>query len=391
MSLRRADEAVTPIIGTVFILGITVAGMAVILLLGAPVLQRLQDEGALRSMAGQLETVRSEVSSLSIPQTAKAPAIAGSGGSISLESGDHIMVTVDMDTNALYRSCDFHVSGWSDFTAVGTSKTEAVTTSGCRTPTVSCTAAAICIRVGYVDTTSGGVVDTPVTFSAGSIVFVSATQTVTADQIWRFRLVTAGVTPVTDTVYAESWLLPTDRLHWFRGSGAGGAEASFEAGAIFLASGGQQYLEADPFIVEKSTMGASPPYLLRVPTLTASPSASISGSSNHDVLLSLLGSDVRVQSETATRIRFDINGPLARPWCDALVLRSSLAALPTGFTYTADGAFPCNSGSSDGTRSVIYVGAASSSATTSCSSTPSTYQCFPFQFSHARITATLQL
>jgi hypothetical protein len=196
--------------------------------------------------------------------------------------------------------------------------------------------------------------------------------------------------PSASTVYAQAWLLRTQRLHWAQSSNGGGVEANLEFGAIFLRSGSQAYLDADPFITESPTSATTPPYLLRLPSLTPGSTGSLAGSGTHSVAFRLTSSDVLAQIPTTsggqavTRLRLDVQGTLADIWCSSLVLRNNFQTLPTGYSYAADTTtWPCSQtaaqlAASSGVRSLVYD---SSSATATV----------PFQLTHGNLAASLQV
>lgn len=363
--LRRDNAAVTPVIGTVFILGITVAGMAVVLLLGTPVIDRLQDEAALATIAGQFEGVRYAVSTLSIPQASKAAGLSLPGGQASLSTGDRIMVTYTTSDAPL--GCDFHVTQWATVD-------DAILVRGgglCAAPTTVPVFGICVVCIQAFDLTDAPGID-QVRAVAGGLVFLR--QDIEADDDWQFRLTNGAGTTI-----AEAFLFSGDKLEWERPSSVGGAQAAFEAGAIFLGRNGQIFQQASPFIAE-TPLGSSgaTPFLVRMPMLDATGLTGISGSGDHSILLQLASSTLRAQVDAAVAIRFDIHGDLAQEWCSGLVLRNAFEQPPG--RYAEDLLYNCATGNlvEQGVRSVTYTplpGALS----------------VPFQLVHARLAATIQL
>ncbi|MEK6986079.1 MAG: hypothetical protein AABX89_06835 [Candidatus Thermoplasmatota archaeon] len=373
--LRRDNAAVTPVIGTVFILGITVAGMAVVLLLGTPVIDRLQDEAALATMAGQFEGVRYAVSTLSIPQASKAAGLSLPGGEVRLATGDRIMVTYT--SSAAPAGCDFHVTQW----ATADNAIFVRGGGGCgtpiRVPALPFGVCTICIQA--FDLTAAPASD-QVALAAGGLVTLAVP--IELDHDWLFRLTNGAGTTI-----AEAFLFSGDRLDWERPSSVGGAQASFEAGAIFLGRGGQTFQQASPFISEKplgTGTGIATPYLVRIPMLDATGLTGISGSGDHSLLLQLASSTLRAQVDAAVLIRFDIHGTLAQEWCSGLVLRNAFEQPPG--RYDEDLLYNCATGNlvEQGVRSVTYT-----PPTPPLPALPP--GTVPFQLVHARLAATIQL
>ncbi len=425
---QAADHAVTPIIGTIFILAITVVGMGMILFLGAPVISKLQDEGALRGAAAQLEGMRHDIATLSIPDTAKAPGLAMPEGQVTLADADAFVVTAVVDPTSTYQACDMHIASWAASDGADTTNNKLVvslsttansgatcrglaasgaTSSTCPAPpAVAPTAGPAslgtngCIEVYQMSgatltaqaatfpagTASGGVTTTTVTLPSGT--FDGAD--------WLVQI-TNGQSGTSKIAYAQAWIVRTAHLSWQSRSLQ--ANAYFEMGAVFLRSGGSDYLQAAPTVAEQSVTGASAasvPFLLRLPALTANPAGAIPGTASGDVLLRLSDSTVRAQSATATRLRIDTYGPHAQVWCQSLLLRNTFQSLATGWQYAADAAYPCTNGSAVtstekvvGVRSVQYGRCSTALTIATCAA--ANVQAFPFEFVHARLLATLQI
>lgn len=95
--LRAAEDGITPVIGTVLVLAITVTGIGVALFLGAPTIERMQQKAALETVVGQFSEVRGAVQSMQVTGTVRTPAIALPDGVVSLGPGTALTVTVQTD------------------------------------------------------------------------------------------------------------------------------------------------------------------------------------------------------------------------------------------------------------------------------------------------------
>src|SRR5687768_7622439 len=103
MSRSGHESGVTPVIGTVIVLAITVAGIGMALFMGTPVLTKLRDRAALENVVGQFEQVRAAANDMYVPDESRYPTISIPAGELVLSPGSHILVTVNQDsTDPLY-------------------------------------------------------------------------------------------------------------------------------------------------------------------------------------------------------------------------------------------------------------------------------------------------
>lgn len=324
----REDSGVSPLVGSILVLGLSVAGTATALLLGAPVLQRLQEQASLDTMAGQLGAAREAQLSMSLPGDGRSLAVSMPSGSLRLEPGTRWMVTANSD--AAYPLCDFRVLAWAD----GDAEIHLDLGSGatCRTlvgnPPVDCLlselpvgeATSACLEVYQVD----GQVETRLGIVSAGLTRVTLNTSLAADRTYVFRL-----TDLETAVYAEAWLLPTDRLRW-----SGGRVAlDLEAGALF-AHGRAGDRAASPPRVDggSSTIG---PLLVVFPGMQAEHGIDVKGGGTHAFDLDLDASHVRHQG-TAYLVRLDLFGDNALPLCAGLQ-QVSLDALVAWEPDTLDG------------------------------------------------------
>ena len=108
--MRRQDQdAVSPVVGTLLVLAITVVGMAGIMLWGAPTIEAVQAQNAQVALIGEFEELRASSIELSIPDASRIPTINVPRGELAIEQGTRMMVTAEHDA-----TCDFHVKDWAD-------------------------------------------------------------------------------------------------------------------------------------------------------------------------------------------------------------------------------------------------------------------------------------
>ncbi|HEX2065751.1 MAG TPA: hypothetical protein VHI93_02965, partial [Candidatus Thermoplasmatota archaeon] len=158
----RDAAGVSPVIGTILVLAISVLGVAGILAWGAPTISRIQGRNALVAMEGEFEGLRDATQALSVPDHSRFPTVAMPGGTLSIQGGTRFLVTVDQDNGNFCgpggtgscAGCDFRVKDWTDGGADKGKVTVAAT--GCRTVDASCPPAAghACLEVFSVGGTT---------------------------------------------------------------------------------------------------------------------------------------------------------------------------------------------------------------------------------------------
>jgi hypothetical protein len=369
-ALRRDAAGVSPVVGTVLVLAISVLGMAGVLYWGAPTIDRIQSRNAQAAIEGEFEGLRDASQELSVPDHSRFPTVALPGGTLAVQQGTRFLVAADQDTaNA---ACDLHVTDWSDSGANKDRVT--VSATGCRTPTTTCTPLPLASGVSCLEVYSVGGTTTvrQTTSLSGGTATISGANTSRGD--WLFRLTDGNASPV---VYAQAWLHSTDQLAWSLKTSTTSRSITLDGGAIFSNSDGTYFLEKEAAIGDTSFGTGYYGFWLR--SLLASSYSAIDGQGSHQVFLSLLGNSVRVDSNTVTKLRFDFSGTLAQSWCNAMVGRNPHL---TNAAYAASAGFTCASGDASGLRSVTYT----CSDATNCPS-----GVFKFRFLHARIDASLSI
>jgi hypothetical protein len=364
--LARDLAAVSPVIGSVLILVITVLGIAGVLYWGAPMIERIQVQNAQAAMVGEFEDLRDSSRELSVPDHSRFPTVVIPRGQVAIAQGSRLMVTVDQDPT--HTTCDFHVTNWADS---GASK-------GVVSVDVPTTCASGTLQIYSV---SGATLSQA--YSA-AITASATTATITPNPAvdfsrgdWMFRLTDGAATP---TVYAQAWLHSGDDVTWSSDSTTGKRSVTFDDGAIFSQSQGTNFLERPPTIGD-SAFGATY-YGLWLRTLSAQSYSVITGAGSHQVYLSLIGNYDRVDTGTAYRLRFDMAGTLAQSWCNSLLSRNTQLTAQTSSYQAADASHVCAQITTDGVRAACYARVNANS----CSSVGAS---FTFRFLHARIYTSL--
>ncbi|MEA3203348.1 MAG: hypothetical protein QOI63_1023 [Thermoplasmata archaeon] len=404
----RDTGSVSPVIGTVLVLAITVLGIASILYWGAPTIDRIQSRNSQTAMEGEFEGLRDASQELSVPDHSRFPTIAMPGGSLSVAQGTRFMVTVDAD--AANPNCDFHVTDWSDTSGANLAKVTVAGTN-CGRTIVNCGAGApgagqACLEVYSVGTSSLvkqsiPITSCPVTPTAVTCITPTVQTPTPATNVdfsqgdWMFQLTDGATT--TPVVYAQAWLHSNDQVAWKLKSSSGVWEDYLDGGAIFSRTGSTYYLEKEAPIGDTAF---GPAYVgLWLRTFKATGYGAIDGQGSHQLFLSLKGNSVRSDLTAAYRLRYDFGGGLAQPWCNALLFRDAHltnSATPALYiaAYKQDPALTCTTGGAGadslGLRSVCYTQfAAVATAPANTCTTAGT--AFRFRFLHARIDASLSI
>lgn len=366
------DDAVTPVIGSILILAITILGIAGILLWGAPTLQSIQDQNAQAGMVGEFQEMRRDSLVLSITDSSRVPRVNLETGTFGLQEGTRIMVSSMHDPG--FGDCGFHVTGWQ----AAPVRQFSVDMTDCRTfDTSGCPVAAgeVCLRV--FDVSGGNTFEKDITYDTSS---TAPIHTFTLDDAdadltegdWRFMISDGSAN--TD---ADAWLLSTQALHWQLDSQRELA-VRLEGGAIFSQQGETVFLQENPPISEEA-FGNAGDFVLRLPTYTTNSQTTLSGRGSPSVFLSLVGQNLRISTDEAYMVRFDFHGTFAEGWCNGLLFRN--AQLAEGEYQDEDGATNICTTPDDDVWSLRYTRDAGAGTAPDP---------FAFEFIHARITTSLQ-
>lgn len=337
-AFRRTEDAVTPVVGTILVLGITIVGMAAVLAWGAPTIEAIQAQNAQVAMVGEFEDLRASSIELSIPDASRIPTVVLPRGTLGIGQGTHIMVTADHASS----SCDFHVTNWNNAVPDLQASYSGAT---CGTPGAGETKTLEVLQVVGSNTVTKTTVANPA--AAGT---VGITTGDFGQGNWLFRLTNGAANP---TIYAQAWLFDTDRVSWTLGTGRGTVAAYYDLGGVFSVDGPATYVEKGPSLQE-SDAGSSV-YSLRLRTLTDSGGSSvITGRGSYQVFLGLVGNYARINGDQgqAYRLRFDLQGDLGESWCNTFLARNDSLA---GDPYVEDGTMPCKQSSTTAVRSLTYT------------------------------------
>jgi hypothetical protein len=289
------DAAVTPVIGAILILAITIVGIAGVLFWGAPMVDRIQSQNAQAAIVGEFEDLRASSRELSVPDHSRFPTVVLPRGELLLEQGTRMMVTAEFVSG-----CTFRVIGWS----TGVASSSHAGCPGTVTTRVYSVSLSTRIETAYVL----GDQSTDWLWVASSTSTTCPANTALADL---------------GNVCAVAWLHSSDQVTWNLESSDQERSVHFDSGAIFSSTGGTQFLEREPVIADTVTgASATDPYFgFWLRSLDAASYSSFSGTGSHQVYFSLIGNYVRVDGDVF-RLRFDASGALSEAWCNALVDRN---------------------------------------------------------------------
>lgn len=372
---RDDERGLTPVVGTLLVLAITVIGMAAIMFWGAPTIERLRVSNTQATMLGEFEDIRQKAQELSVPDSARLPTINVAGGVIGLEEGSRFMITATFsDAAGLPAGCELHVTDWTSGNAheaaLGTA-----TACGTIRDSGSCPGAPAaneaCLRVYEV--LGASLVEQSGVTITGSTIAVAGTDFQDPARNWLFRLTSDST--VSPDVFAEAWVFSSDRLYWRQGSSSGEFEAYYDSGALFSGRSGSLFLEERP-IVQENIFGTGV-FSFWLYTVQAINYQEITATGTYQVFLGLQSLHPRVQSLDVPFVRLDVAGELAEGWCTGLLVRNSFIGtngVTTG--YIEQTGFDCETGDADGVRSIKYD-----------DPDPD----FPFQLIHAKLRAAVQV
>jgi hypothetical protein len=372
--LSRDDVGVTPVIGTILVLAISVAGIGLTLFMGTPVLQRLQDQAALESALGQMKEVRAEAGRLAAPNTSVAVGFNLPGGKLGIEPGTRTLVTMYEDV--FFPNCDLRIRSWEDGDGTLTFSWTTTPVGLCRTPAVdhravaenlvtiaTCDASATatvtvggtsvglpamgCVHAYRLSDRSTNRINNgnvsgcnalppldPVVYTCDT--GAQTTISVAKSEDWLFRMDNDPTGNATSpTVYWEAWLLHSDRLTWTRSSTGSSVRSAYENGVLFGQGQNQVYLQSPIPVLENASSTTANSFLVRLPTWQSSAFGAVSGEGVQAVRVTYDGGS-RLTSANVYSARFDFQGDLAQAWCNALLHRDQAPGVPTGTVYATD-------------------------------------------------------
>lgn len=352
------DDAVTPVIGTVLILLITMAGMGAVLAWGVPAVQGIQDQSSQAAMEGEFSDLRLNTMVLKIVDSSRLRSVALADGELGLEPGSRFAIHAVHNTTT-NPDCDIRVSGWST-----SSDTLTVATSGCGSIVTGGATDATQLDLtvdklvgSSVQRLSGGLSPS----GSSSDKDFQAIGTDFSEGNWRVRL-----TDGAGDLRAQVFIIGTDRIAWHLETSVSDIDLYVEGGALWLVRSPQVFSLAGMQVSED--VFGSGDYLLELPTYSG-PRLEVGSPSDPQVFLQLQGSHGRIAGQDTLRLRYDVSGDLAEAWCNHILFRN--ATISAG-TYTEDPAATCEDGDpATGVRSLTYE--------------PTDGDPFPFEFIHKRV------
>lgn len=383
-SWRHDERGITPVVGTLLVLAITIIGMAAIMFWGAPTIERLRVSNTQSAMVGEFLDIRQSAAQLTIPDAARTPNINVPGGVLGFEPGTRFLISTMYNEasgipSALISpdpdpTCDFHVTGWADSTPT-TVSVPGFPGCGLTVAAGAVCGSQVCIRVYRV--LGASVAEQTVTYSAGSVSLVAPAPGIefgNSELTWLFRITSNAATPVT---FGEAWLISSDLLYWKQHTASGEYESFFDSGAVFSGRGGALYIEERPLVQEN--MFGTGVFSFWLYAMDAFEVGEITATGTYQVFVGLLSLHPRVESLEVPFVRLDFHGRLAEAWCGGLVVRNNLLGFDgANEGYIEQPGFTCAAGDASGVRSLKY-------------NDPDPRAEFPFQLVHATLRTSIQL
>lgn len=365
------DDAVTPVVGTVLILLITMAGMGAVLAWGVPAVQGIQDQSSQAAMEGEFSDLRLNTLILKIVDSSRLRSVSLADGELALEPGSRFaIVSVHNNTfpgggSSPDPDCDHRVTGWSS-----SSDTLSLSYTGskfCGDIVTGSASADDEVEVRVDELVGSSVQSRPgiVVSGGGNSATVQSAGDDFSQGSWRLRLVDRD-----GGIVMQAFILGTDRIAWHLQTSVSDLDLYVEGGALWLTDFPQVFNLAGVQVSED--VFGSGDYILELPTYSG-PDLSFSAPADPQVFLQLQGSHGRVVGQETLLLRYDVAGDLAEAWCNHLLFRNDDI---TAGAYAEDPAATCETGDVDGVRSLTYEPTADS---------------FSFEFIHKRVYASISV
>lgn len=328
MPRPAAESGVTPVIGTILVLLISVAGIGVTLLVGVPVMDDLQERGNLQAMEGQFEQLRHDAAALNVQGTSRTTGVNLPQGTLSTTTGTSLLLG-EYVTASASTSCELRA--WAD----GDDTVVAPLDLGC--PVLGNLAAAcgpappwwqfeaflnwiICVGLacdgGYfegdclvVERWDGAWEDVDVEVEEITNAVLLEHQVDTAP-LWRFEIYEDG-----QPVHTRFYIAWSDAVRW----ADGGSEVVYEWGGLVETVAGDEYVHAMPRLLDGD------PFVLGLTSIEAD-SSSLAGSGAHGIRMDAAGLVTVTDTASVQALRLDFAGERGKAWCDAFLFRNSAHA-----------------------------------------------------------------
>lgn len=326
------DQGVSPVVGMILVLGISVVGIASILYWGLPAIDEMKANVEYRSVQGQfteLDSTLKELAAGTTEKTAKRWQPSINRGEVGVKNGTQGWLFA---TDAYSALSDYDL-GWSSFAdgdnaftlhnlaAVPLTlvKVECYTVSG----TSSLSPINVSVTQGSATQMTGANLDP---FAAG------ATKTL---YLYQKDVTPATAVPITgatfkcrvftgSTLVGESWYANTGSIGYDLRAGIGQKSIIENNGALLAGDGSTYAITNSPPIPPPTTTGGVPRFFGR--SLVLHGNASFAGEDRFDLLVSLYSTSVLASYDCALSTRADcvesskiyVYGDLKDPWYDHL-------------------------------------------------------------------------
>lgn len=351
-------QSVSPVIGTILLMGIFATVIAATLLASGPLLDRLQGQAAAEGVLGDVIDVRDASLALGGPDSHRTATLTVPRGTAAIGPQGAMLLIYDTNADGA-TACDMRVTGWDDPSSTAID----IDASSCAIqPDAGGDCTVACVDAARV--LGGSVQSVTTTWTAPTLTLSTGTLG-TDDWRFRFHTTTGGVT----TTYAEAWLVRSDALAW--DDETTGASVDAWLGFVLSARSGTTFADR-PFPFETQPSGGL--QVVRLVSFKGDPPSATNAQGSHAVGLRLVDRALRADADgatsLATHLRFEFSGDLSRQACLAMAFRD---LDPVGGEYREDAALPCAGAQS--VKAIDYDTDAAAPATDT----------FSLEVSHARI------
>ncbi len=306
----KRDDAVSPVIGMILVLAISVVGIGAILVWGLPTIDAMKERVEYKSVQNQFHELDSSVRELvagTAGKTAKRWQPTMSRGAINVEANsERWLVTIDKGTSYDFTYLDFEDNDNSLTIA-----------------NHDAAAKSVIVRAGTID----GSAELAVNASAvsGTPAQMTTAVSIPAGGSKAFYFYKTNGQPRTlsgtsfhfeiligTTVVSEAWLTDVGTIHYSLDSARDDMHVYSSNGAIIMGQGTGIYVENQPPIPPPRTSAGSHRFFMRMVQFNGT--GSFSGEGRFDVLLSLYATATLADESGVTSAKVYVTGNLTNAW-----------------------------------------------------------------------------
>lgn len=341
MRARRchADLAVSPVVGMVLVLAISIVGITVVLVWGLPAINEMKAGVEHQAVATQLQEFNSDVLELAkatASKTAKVWRVSQSQGQFNIEPATERW-TIGVDAKSKLGTPPLY-----NFTIVDVEDTDNKISIRYWSPPGAPNVFPFNLKADFLDAsttipltvvskgTADGACATTAT-GGGQTVYVAGSQSFdggerrwfclydsagkpisVSGRLLQVEIINHQVTPANRETAAVFWITDTGRAHWQLSTANGLREAYVSNGVVFQGTNGGLVLDGNPPIAAPVKQAGAWRFFSRLVTVNGT--VALGGQGTVDILLNLYGSRTLADEFSATGVKIRISGDLATAW-----------------------------------------------------------------------------